>query len=72
MLNDNETIYRTLSGDAWDLIAYRIWQTERYTPDLIDANPAHRWTAIFNAGVELTVPNIEIPIPESLPSWRAV
>lgn len=72
MLSEDGTTYRTLSGDMWDLIAYRIWQTERYTPDLIDANPEHRWTAVFSAGVNLTVPVIDIPIPERLPSWRAV
>lgn len=38
---------------------------------MLDANPAHDYVAIFDAGVELVVPEIPPPgRPTSLPPWR--
>ena len=63
--------YTTKSGDTWDLIAYEQMGSCSYVAKLIDANRAHVNTAIFSAGVVLTVP--EIPAGETisaLPPWR--
>ena len=63
--------YTTKSGDTWDLIAYEQMGSCSYVAKLIDANRAYVNTAIFSAGVVLTVP--EIPAGETisaLPPWR--
>lgn len=63
--------YTTKSGDTWDLIAYEQMGSCSYVANLMDANRAYVNTAIFSAGVVLTVP--EIPAGETistLPPWR--
>lgn len=61
----------TRSGDTWDVLALRALGSELYMDLLIEANPAHRFTALFGSGVELTVPAAPEPArPSSLPPWR--
>ena len=63
--------YTTQSGDTWDAIALRTLGAERFMYLLIEANPAHNYTARFNAGVVLNVPDLPAPaLPSSLPPWR--
>ena len=50
--------YRTIQGDAWDAIAYRLWGKEHLMHLLMAANPAHMDVLIFPAGVELVVPDL--------------
>lgn len=40
----------------WDGIAYRLWGNEKLFHKLLAANPAHRNTVVFPAGVVLAVP----------------
>ncbi|EMX9457375.1 tail protein X, partial [Salmonella enterica] len=49
--------YRTIQGDAWDSIAARLYGNEYLSCLLVDANPKHRLTVLFSAGVILTVPD---------------
>lgn len=64
-------VYKTVSGDTWDLIAYQQMGSERYMKELMDAN----WDLIdilrFDAGTELTIPDIEIASDSSLPFWHS-
>lgn len=62
--------YTTKQGDMWDLIALRTLGSERYMTMLIDANPRHRETVIFPAGIVLTIPSISILEPDTLPPWK--
>ena len=64
--------YTTRSGDTWDAIALRVYSAERYMDRLIDANPAHRYVAQFDAGAVLVVPVLAVAEerPASLPPWR--
>ena len=64
--------YVTVQGDCWDLIAFRVYDTvgrEALTSRLIEENPEHIDTVIFPAGVKLRVPDIPLPVPETLPPW---
>ena len=64
--------YRTIQGDYWDLIAFRVYEGyggEKLTSALIEANPSHVMTVEFSAGVELNVPEVYIPAAKSLPPW---
>ncbi|MDR1705808.1 MAG: tail protein X [Clostridiales bacterium] len=63
--------YKTTQGDVWDLISYKVYGDEGFMDTLINANPAHRHTVMFGAGVELAVPEMPSASPvSSLPPWR--
>ena len=63
--------YRTIQGDAWDAIAYRLWGKEHLMHFLLAANPAHMDVLTFPAGVELTVPDLPASATATaeLPPW---
>lgn len=63
--------YYTVSGDTWDQIALDFYGEERTLGTLIAANPQHSDVVVFDAGVELLIPEQpEHPLPETLPPWR--
>jgi phage tail protein X len=65
--------YKTKQGDTWDLIAYRLYPKvgrEMCMSVLLQANLTHREVVIFSAGIELTVPDIDIPVVSNLPPWK--
>lgn len=63
-------IYRTVLGDTWDLIAFKLYGNEYYMNQLLDANPKHLDTVIFEAGIVLNVPEISVPVSTKLPPWK--
>lgn len=67
MLNNT---YTTVSGDTWDIVAYKVYSNEMYMDTLIKANIEYKDTYIFPAGVVLTLPEIELTVSESLPPWK--
>lgn len=62
--------YTTISGDTWDIVAYKVYGDEMYMDMLIKANIEHKDTYIFPAGVELTLPEIDLEVSETLPPWK--
>lgn len=62
--------YRTIQGDTWDGIAYKVAGTETFMTSLMQANPDHVETVIFSAGVVLSIPEITIRTSDILPPWR--
>ncbi len=65
--------YTTRQGDTYDLIALRMYPNvgaEKLTDVLIDANPKHVRTVIFSGGIEINIPDIDIPTITSLPAWK--
>lgn len=67
MLNNT---YTTVSGDTWDIVAYKVYGNEMYMDTLIKANIEYKDTYIFQAGVVLTLPEIELTVSESMPPWK--
>ena len=63
-------IYRTMSGDMWDIVAYKAYGNEMYMDMLIKANIEYKDTYIFPAGVRLILPEIDLEVSESLPPWK--
>ena len=63
-------IYTTIQGDTWDGIAYKTLGSEYHMTNLIEANPDHRETVIFPAGVVLVIPEITTPTTQNLPPWK--
>ena len=66
-------IYRTIQGDSFDSIAFKLWQDEHQCHLLMNANTAYMDWLIFPAGIELVVPDYT-PEPKvaSLPPWYGV
>ena len=62
--------YTTISGDTWDIVAYKAYGNEMYMDMLIKANIEHKDTYIFPAGVRLTLPEINLEVSETLPPWK--
>lgn len=64
------TRYRTIQGDTWDGIAYKLYGDEMGMSDLLAANTAHIETVVFGAGVVLSVPEIAQESASELPPWK--
>ncbi|MFX3635457.1 MAG: tail protein X [Candidatus Pristimantibacillus sp.] len=65
-------IYITIQGDTWDLIAYKLYGSESYMVQLMQANPSYMPMTIFSAGIVLQVPTVTEPIDTTLPPWKQV
>ena len=61
--------YTTISGDMWDMIAYRKYGNEKVFPKLMEANPEYCTVVVFPAGVVLTLPDIDTTELADLPPW---
>jgi phage tail protein X len=63
--------YYTVNGDTWDQIALDCYGEERTLGTLIAANPQHSDVVVFEAGVDLVIPDkSSVALPETLPPWR--
>ena len=65
--------YKTKSGDTFDSIAFALLGDEKYTKELMEANPGYLDVVIFSGGVSLTIPDIDISDTTigNLPPWRS-
>jgi phage tail protein X len=63
--------YTTVSGDTFDLVAYKVYGDETRAVELIDANLEHVDIVIFTEGISIKVPPIENSKRVSdLPPWK--
>lgn len=62
--------YTTISGDTWDMVAYKVYGNEMYMDILIKENLEYKDVYIFSAGVALSLPKIELEVSKSLPPWK--
>lgn len=64
-------IHVTVEGQTFDLLALLYYNDEKQASTIIQANPNHCDTLIFEAGVSLVIPDAAtITPPETLPPWR--
>lgn len=61
--------YITVSGDAWDLISYKVYGTEKMMENLILANPKFSKVVIFDGNIAIICPEIPAQKVGDLPSW---
>jgi len=61
-------IYKTVSGDTWDLISYKVYGFEMYINELMSANTKYRKVLVFNEGIEIICPDI-MNKPSTTPPW---
>lgn len=64
--------YRTRSGDTFDMLAIAFYNEEKLATRIIECNPRHSGTVVFEAGVLLLVPVLEEENtkPETVAPWR--
>lgn len=65
-------VYRTVLGDTWDLISYKLYGSEGYFHDLIRNNLKLIDIAVFDADIPVIIPEIseEVEDYENLPPWK--
>ena len=61
---------RTVQGDTFDIVSYRLFENEHYCGEIMLANPDEMDTIFFEPGQILNIPEITIrPEKASLPPW---
>ena len=63
-------IYTTIHGDMWDSISYKVYGKDKYSMELIKANPAYANVVVFSSSVELICPELTLEETSILPPWR--
>lgn len=64
------TTYTTIQGDTWDLIAYKLYGSEKYMKNLIEANWPLLEVLVFSSGTVINVPDIPEDSDIDAPFWR--
>lgn len=64
------SIYTTIQGDTWDMIAYKVYGKEACMAKLIEANDDLAYIAVFSSGVKIVCPSLEPRASKILPPWR--
>ena len=67
-------VYKTVSGDTWDLISYKLYGSEQYFYQLMRANLNLLSIAVFDSNIPIIVPEIA-PVTSAvetskLPPWK--
>lgn len=62
--------YTTIQGDTWDLISFKLFGSEKYMKNLIEANWPLLETLVFSSGTVITVPDLPEESDEDAPFWR--
>ena len=63
--------YKTIAGDTWDGICYKVYGVDAGLDLLLKANPKYCRIFIFPAGIVLNIPEREAKTDESLiPPWK--
>ncbi|MGJ0848257.1 tail protein X [Tissierella praeacuta] len=65
-----QDIYITVQGDTWDIIALKVYGSEKYMSYLLKANSKYINIMFFSAGVEIICPDVESDAVENLPPWK--
>ena len=60
----------TLQGDTWDILAYRAYGNEHLMNILLAANPDLVDVAVFSAGTQVFIPDVEDIAESAPPPWR--
>lgn len=64
-------IYSTVTGDTFDLIAFKVYGQSKMAKAIMDANPDYLDALIFSSNVQLHIPDVEVIEPSSLPPWKS-
>lgn len=64
------SIYVTQAGDTFDSIALDFYGDENYSVFIMQVNPDLISTLIFEYGIELKIPDIDVKNTSTLPPWK--
>lgn len=62
--------YRTIQGDMWDSIAFKVYGSEAYMNVLLEANQVYAHYVVLPANLILKCPDANIRAAINLPPWR--
>ncbi|WP_110933808.1 tail protein X [Paenibacillus bouchesdurhonensis] len=62
--------YTTIQGDTWDGISFKLFGEERFSVQLMNANPGHIETVVFSGNIVLHVPELPAEQSQTLPPWK--
>ena len=61
---------KAIQGETFDSISLHLWGDEKYTGQLLAANPEACHLMRFLGGEVLNIPRLEEPEGSSLPPWK--
>ncbi|ACD52525.1 tail protein X [Clostridium cagae] len=64
------SIYTTKAGDTFDSIALDFYEEENYSVFIMQLNPDLIGTLIFEYGIQLKIPDIDVKDTSTLPPWK--
>lgn len=62
--------YVTLCGDTFDILALDAYNDEFKAVEIIRANPQYADVLVFDAGVMLHIPELDVKAAVTLPPWK--
>lgn len=62
--------YTTILGDTWDNISYKLFGDSKLYNILLEKNPEHHGTLIFEAGIKIKYQEIPKTYNENVAPWR--
>lgn len=63
-------IYETIQGDTFDSISLDFYDEEYYASEIINANPDFGSILIFDEGIILKIPVLNLEYNDLLPPWK--
>ena len=67
-------VYKTISGDTWDLISYKLYGSEQYFHQLMRANLNLLSIAVIDSNIPIIVPELDTSTnavdTSKLPHWK--
>ncbi|KAI3350793.1 tail protein X [Clostridium botulinum] len=62
--------YITKTGDTFDSISFNLLGNEKYSVEIMKVNPHLIRTIIFESGVIVKIPKVDIKEESTLPPWK--
>lgn len=62
--------YKSIQGDTWDMIAKKVYGTERHLDFLMEHNFPLLDYFVFPAGIIISIPELPEEETVELPAWR--
>lgn len=62
--------YTTVSGDTFDIIAYKMYRDEKQALSIIESNIEYANVVIFSGGILLNIPEVKTVSTINLPPWK--
>jgi phage tail protein X len=69
-LDKKVDLYKTVQGDTWDHISYKVYGEDKYSMELMRANPKYTNIVFFSGGVSLICPDISQEDASTTAPWR--